>query len=639
MHGYKKHIILALLIIACCLSQQGMTTSNFFQQKKKELLEIRFTENKSSKPTKLKKPSAQQYSIINKSGASLNGTVRYIVMRGTQFITEKIINTQLNANGTITGDIEADITENGEHEITLWANFGNINQIAYKTFLHNDPKNKTAAVAQPVTVLPIPPPPKPKADQYKLTERVVTVNGQVVSSEKFDVDSTGNVVTPETATEEGSEEGGEGDEGSHDEEGEIITTVKPAQKMGLFSKNDPVHYSMLIQNKYKERQKGTVTYFILNDHFEQVYSNTVNVNIKAKSSQRISFSGPKQMDDGVYRMRVALNTSTYDDTTTHAFVYNVNNIGSALHKPADFNSFWESTINELNSIDPQYELLLEPSECTKSHDVYRLNYKSLDRVDVFAWLSIPKLRGKYPVMVGFGGYKVEVFPILFPDFAGLTINVRGIGESMKVINPNDIPYFLVNIEDKEKYVYRGVYMDGLRAIDYLFSNGHNFNFDLSRIALFGGSFGATQSIAVASLAKRIGRRFNTVLADNPVFCDFHTNMDVSFREPEVVFPMNLVKEYFEGEPKITKEKMLENLQYFEAQNFVTDIDCPVLFGTSLLDFMAPPQTTLATYNKLRYDVKKKSELYVFPHLGHEVTPRHNTFKSVWFYEKLVDRLK
>lgn len=634
----KNHIIFLLFLTAISISTQGRAAGYFFQQKN-DLLDIRFAESKPGKSTKIKKPASQQYSIANKSGAFLTGTVRYIVMRGTQFITEKIINTQLSAGGVITGNIEAAITENGEYEITLWANFGNINQVAYKSFIYGDAKNSATTVVQPITALPIPPPPKPKPDQYKLTERVVTVNGQVVSSEKFEIDSTANAGEATTKAEEGGAEEQTGGEESHEEEGEIITTIKPVQKMGLFSKNDPVHYNVLIQNKYKTRQEGTLSYFILNDHFEQVYSNTIKVNIRGKNSQHISFTGPKQMEDGVYRMKVALNTTTYDDTTTHAFVYNVNSINTAYHKPADFNSFWESTINELNSIDPQYELMLEPSECTKSHDVYRLNYKSLDRVDVYAWLSIPKLRGKYPVMVGFGGYKVEVFPILFPDFAGLTINVRGIGESMKVINPDDIPYFLVNIEDKEKYVYRGVYMDGLRAIEYLFSNAHNFNFDLSRIALFGGSFGATQSIAVASLAKRMGRRFNTVLADNPVFCDFHTNIDVSFREQEVVFPMNLVKEYFEGDPKITKEKMLENLQYFEAQNFVADIDCPVLFGTSLLDFMAPPQTTLATYNKLRYDIKKKSELYVFPHLGHEVTPRHNTFKSVWFYEKLVDRLK
>jgi cephalosporin-C deacetylase-like acetyl esterase len=62
-------------------------------------------------------------------------------------------------------------------------------------------------------------------------------------------------------------------------------------------------------------------------------------------------------------------------------------------------------------------------------------------------------------------------------------------------------------------------------------------------------------------------------------------------------------------------------------------------GIGLLDPLAPPATTIGMYNKLNLEVIKKSEIYTFPTLAHEVPARHNTFKSIWFYEKLAQGKK
>ena len=38
------------------------------------------------------------------------------------------------------------------------------------------------------------------------------------------------------------------------------------------------------------------------------------------------------------------------------------------------------------------------------------------------------------------------------------------------------------------------------------------------------------------------------------------------------------------------------------------------------------------------DVKKKSEVFAFPNLAHEVPMEHNAFKSTWFYENSINKL-
>ena len=44
------------------------------------------------------------------------------------------------------------------------------------------------------------------------------------------------------------------------------------------------------------------------------------------------------------------------------------------------------------------------------------------------------------------------------------------------------------------------------------------------------------------------------------------------------------------------------------------------------------------FNRLSDDVKKKSQIFTFPNLAHEVSPGHNAYKSTWFYEEAINKL-
>lgn len=111
---------------------------------------------------------------------------------------------------------------------------------------------------------------------------------------------------------------------------------------------------------------------------------------------------------------------------------------------------------------------------------------SLDEVKIFGWLTVPRLPGKYPVVVGLQGYRVELQPLLYENYIGFNLNTRGIEKNWKPFNPENEQPLLINITDRDNYMYRGMYMDCVRAIDFIYSH-EEMGFDLSRVIVFGGS--------------------------------------------------------------------------------------------------------------------------------------------------------
>jgi cephalosporin-C deacetylase len=73
------------------------------------------------------------------------------------------------------------------------------------------------------------------------------------------------------------------------------------------------------------------------------------------------------------------------------------------------------------------------------------------------------------------------------DFISFSVNVRGLEKkTFQPFNPDDKEQINLGIEDKEDYVYRGIYMDCVRAVDFIFSHG-DMKMDFTRVIAFGGS--------------------------------------------------------------------------------------------------------------------------------------------------------
>lgn len=419
-------------------------------------------------------------------------------------------------------------------------------------------------------------------------------------------------------------------------EGEIKITMKPANIDGIFVGRSNIKYDVNLQNTYKLAQTGTIGYQIKDAVHGKVVSEKVfDIKLAKRSSKRLNFSISPPVKPGIYNIEVSINTTTYDDTTHYTFGYEIGQMTSPFHRPDDFDDFWKAAMEELATVNPAYKIEEDFEKSTAKHKVYRVEMSSLDDVRIYGWLSIPTtlLGSKFPVLVGYSGYHVMLKPLYFDEFASFMLNARGADkEAFKALDPDNVEMIVFNVHDPMKYIYRGMYMDCIRAVDFIFAN-EDMGFDLKRVAVFGGSQGGSLSLMVAGL---LGSKIQTCMADNPTYCDFHLNMEMQDNIREESFIIKNFNRYLEeNKNTMTKEDLLNNLSYFEIQNFAPKIKCSVLLGIGLLDPLAPAVTTIGMYNKLNPEVIKMSEIYTFPELAHEVPDRHNTFKSIWFYEKLA----
>ncbi len=561
-----------------------------------------------------RKPVRFKISIENNFSTDQEGTLVYTVKNNTgETVLRNSLDVRVNARKKITSSFEIPLDAEGQYTLNANVELNDHAESITREFSYTGPPRK--------------------ANDRRNIPNPYDQNWSRDNINESDA-STKEALVAESDKEIASEEP-QGEEEEH-AEGEIITKVKPYNANGLFFNGKNIRYSVTLINKYNLKQEGTFKLIVKTEEGRLVGETAVNIKMRKKGIRKFMVKLPEITTPGVYKIDAALNVSTYDDTTRHAFGYRVNQIATPYHLPPDFDEFWKTARNELAATDPQYKIIPDESKSTYFHTVYRVEFQSIGNVPVFGWLSIPKPKGKYPVLIGFGGYKIELNPLYFDDFISFTVNVRGIDKKVKeMINPENREQLLVNIENKDDYIYRGIYMDCVRAVEFIYAHA-DMGMDLKRVIAFGGSQGASLSLVTASM---MPDKINTVVANNPIFFDWVRHVEITDSNPDVQFPIRDMRRFQEKNPDMTIDKMVHTLQYFEVQNFMPGIACPVLYAVSLLDEFVPAGTALAAYNKMSPETIAKSEIYVFPKLGHEVPRSHDAFVSKWFLEKVVKKRK
>jgi len=431
------------------------------------------------------------------------------------------------------------------------------------------------------------------------------------------------------------------EEAPQEEEGDIQVIMTPEKADGIFKGKKPIVYNVLVKNTHTDTQEGTISYTVKDAVKGVLWTEKIyDVRLAKKSTKHMQFIIPAPEQPGMYNIDLTINTTSYEDTTRHSFGYEIDYINSPLHKPADFDAFWNDALQELAKINPAYQITEAPEKTTAEYKVYKVEMNSLENVKIFGWLTIPKtwIKGKkFPVVVIYPGYQVMMNPLFFYDYIGLSLNVRGMDKKSEAYPiPDGEEVLTYNIQEKEKYIYRGIYMDCIRGIDFLFANEH-LGFDLNRITVLGGSQGASLALVVAALKNKI---INTCIADVPIYCDMHMNLEMEPQIKEEAFTFKYINRFLNKQAGVfTKEQFLQNFSYFEVQNFIPQIKCPVLMAAAFKDALAPASTVFCGFNKLNPKVRQKSEIYTFPDLAHEIPDVHNLFKTIWMTEKLANRIK
>ena len=324
--------------------------------------------------------------------------------------------------------------------------------------------------------------------------------------------------------------------------------------------------------------------------------------------------------------RVAVDGVTYRGLGTAGVA--PEQIKPTVDNPSDFDQFWEKAKSDLAAIPLDARMTLLPERCTEKVDVYHVNIQN-DKpgTRLYGILCVPKAPGKYPALLHVPGAGVRGY---YGDVANaekgiitLQIGIHGIPVNLPAQVYEDLrfgalsAYNSYNMDDKDRFYYKRVYLGCVRANDFLTSLPQ---YDGKTLAVTGGSQGGALSVITAALDSRVKwlGAFYPALSDVTGYLH-----DRAGGWPH----------YFAGtglEYNNTPQK-LATLPYYDVVNFARRVKIPGYYSWGYNDETCPPTSMHAFYNV----VTAPKELFLAYDTGHWTYPEQRDKMTDW----LVQRLK
>jgi cephalosporin-C deacetylase len=289
-----------------------------------------------------------------------------------------------------------------------------------------------------------------------------------------------------------------------------------------------------------------------------------------------------------------------------------------LYREADFDSFWEGTINEalaqpLNGELIPYVLPTAGLQC------YVVRFDGFKGGRIAGWYVRPTNRGKFPGLCMYHGYSgrgprpLEMIPYAAQGMCVLSMDCRGQnGQSQDalVVDEGHYPGWMTKgIRDPKQYYFRHVYADAVRALELL---ARREEVDDKRLAITGASQGGALTLAVAALSQRP----ILALPDIPFLCDFRRAIQIA---PNGPYPE--ISSFLKSFPHLY-ETVIRTLSYCDTLNLAPRIRCRTVVANSLWDDVCPPSTVYAVYNHIT--AENRMEIYTFH--KHDVPYEHYELK-------------
>lgn len=285
----------------------------------------------------------------------------------------------------------------------------------------------------------------------------------------------------------------------------------------------------------------------------------------------------------------------------------------APYREKDFASFWDETRSEALKIPLNYEIN-EIGYMVSSIEANQVFYDGFDRSRICGYYLLPKTRGPHPAIVwfhGYGGSKDRIISYLkwvLLGYAVLAIDIKGqSGQSLDrsvYPPPSTVGYMTKGVFDPYHYYYRGVYMDCLKAVQFLEGRPE---IDKDRICLTGASQGGGLSLAVAALSSLP----KLVIADVPYLCHFRRAVQWAEEAKNITYLefASLIQKFPEKE-----EQMFKSLSYFDNLNLAAWVKARTVITCATKDLICPPSTIFAVYNQ----VEAPKTIKVMPFYGHDL---------------------
>ena len=282
----------------------------------------------------------------------------------------------------------------------------------------------------------------------------------------------------------------------------------------------------------------------------------------------------------------------------------------------EIQTFWEYTRAELDGISMDAKLSPAPEQSSREFITQRLTLTSFGEIKLRGWYSVPKdnPRGQFPAILtvpGYSGNKQIPTHLVVQGYAVLTLFPRNQGESKAEWQIESGTQLTYHITDRDRYFYRGAYMDCIRGIDFLVSRPE---IDANRIGMWGRSQGGGLTLTTSALDKRI----KTGVAEEPFLCNYPVSIDVA------THPYAELGAYLSQHPE-HKALVLETLAYFDPLNLAELITRPILVNIGMQDDVCPYHTIAPVFER----IQSQKSLAIYPELSHSPCTDFNNHAKNW----------
>ena len=363
-----------------------------------------------------------------------------------------------------------------------------------------------------------------------------------------------------------------------------------------------------ITNPYSTAVEARIVMEVATDKMAFVTSSSKTVGVQGNNAQRIEDMKVEGLEPGIYHATITVN-----DDLARGFYFAVKptEIVSAPDKQSDFDSYWAAAKEQLAAVPINATLTEIPAKSSAKRKVYLVEMQSIadglsgDPVTIRGYYAEPTDGQKHPVLIHFQGYDSEYRPggdsatpwcinanwdteegANFAEFIlsnrGQSVNNRpasgrddGIQKDFENIYGD---WFAYEFGNKDKYYYRGAYMDCLRAIDFMASRETS---DMQNLFAEGQSQGGAFTVAAAALSDY---KFNAIAPAITFMGDFPDYFEITSWPASVAKSCQAAINKNGG--SMTDADMYAFLSYYDTKNLATSITSPYITSIGLQDNVA-----------------------------------------------------
>lgn len=350
---------------------------------------------------------------------------------------------------------------------------------------------------------------------------------------------------------------------------------------------------------------GVLNLLIRNDFLDTLFSKPIHLK-RGVQSHFINLNQEK-LPPGFYEIIATLKDQGYTGTIGW-FTISPTKIKKSSVAPLGFYNYWEKALNELHKVDPQYKVTKVDSLCTIKRDGFVVEMKSIGNATIRGYYFVPKQKKKYAAILNLPGYGygfeyLDEFLKVEEDVIELAICVRGHGISKSAFETEfPVPGFIgYNICDINSIAYRQIYMDCIRALEFLLTRNE---INPLKIGVVGGSQGGGLALMTTGL---MPKQVSACAYSSPFPCDLKNHIKVR----------TLIKDELKSYLKYYDyacdfEEAVNTFDFLDTKYFAKNIKCPTFYATGLLDDDCPSRLGFSAFN----EIEAKKEFKIFPNDSH-----------------------